>query len=60
MAGKESEFVDCVVCKKDVGKVHQCNICKHYVHVFCGVGLGEEGFGQRVVCFNCEEPKKGL
>ena len=33
------------VCCQKVGGAHSCKRCKKFVHVFCGIAEGEEGFG---------------
>ena len=35
----------CGGCGEPVGNVHSCPICNRSMHVFCGTGIGEEGFG---------------
>ena len=46
---------ECFVCKKPAGGAHnKCKICKKIVHVVCGIGEGEVGYGQAVVCFKCK------
>ena len=44
----------CKVCKKDVSGAHQCQECKEFVHFICGKGVGEEAYGQYVVCDLCQ------
>ena len=43
----------CHVCKNEVGSAHQCVICDRYIHLFCGIGQNEEGYGQKAVCKHC-------
>ena len=44
----------CPVCRQSpFSGGHQCTLCRKYVHRFCGNGVGEENFGQKVNCFNC-------
>ena len=47
---------NCIVCKAYLVGSHKCCLCGGNVHVFCGQGIGEEGFGQLVQCFNCIKP----
>ena len=45
----------CPVCK--IGPFqggHQCIACKRMVHIFCGEPIGEEGFGQKILCNDCQ------
>ena len=35
---------------------HHCIKCKKQVHVFCGTGVREEGYGQKRICFKCKPP----
>ena len=37
-------------CGNAVGDVHQCPHCQVSMHPFCGLGVGDEGFGQPVSC----------
>lgn len=49
----------CAVCQKEVSGMHQCQICKKYVHAICGVPIdGEEGCGKPVNCNNCLKGRK--
>ena len=43
----------CHICMQDVGKAHKCKKCRKSVHIFCGIRVGEEGYGQNVICFDC-------
>ena len=45
----------CKICKEDVDGAHKCLKCNEYVHVICGKGVGEEGYGQSIICHNCSE-----
>ena len=45
----------CNVCGNEVGDAHVCVQCKLPVHLPCGKGIGEEGYGQSVLCKNCGE-----
>ena len=49
----------CHVCCQKVGGAHSCKRCKKFVHVFCGIAEGEEGFGQQVTCNTCNAPIDG-
>ena len=37
-----------------VGSAHKCTLCLKNCHIFCGRQVGEEGFGQKVVCNTCK------
>ena len=45
----------CHVCFGEVSGAHKCNRCLRSVHVFCGVGMGGEGYGQEVTCLKCHD-----
>lgn len=47
----------CHICKKEVSGSHSCSRCSRYVHLICGKPVGEEVYGQKVVCFSCENGK---
>lgn len=49
----DEEF--CKICKNIVGKAHKCKKCKGFVHLICGNTIGEEGYGQEVICFVCSK-----
>jgi len=55
---KHKHMQKCVVCNNEVGTAHKCDICKNNVHLICGTGVGDEEYGQFVVCFNCERKKR--
>lgn len=44
---------NCHVCFDTVSGSHMCVVCRRSVHVFCGKGVGEEGYGQAVTCYKC-------
>ena len=44
---------NCNVCKKEVQGAHVCVKCNLPVHLICGQGIGEEGYGQPVTCKTC-------
>ncbi|KUF82788.1 hypothetical protein AM587_10006334 [Phytophthora nicotianae] len=44
----------CGGCGESVGSVHRCPTCSCHMHLFCGRPIGDEGFGQSVVCPGCE------
>ena len=46
---------NCHVCFGEVSGAHKCITCHRAVHVFCGVGIGEEGYGQSVKCCKCHD-----
>ena len=43
----------CHICFGNVSGAHKCNQCRRSVHLICGIGVGEEGYGQEVICFKC-------
>jgi hypothetical protein len=43
----------CVVCHKEAGGAHRCDVCDHVVHAICGIFIGEEGYGATVRCNSC-------
>ena len=44
----------CRGCGQPVGNVHKCDICGSNMHVFCGLPIGEEGYGQKICCPPCQ------
>ena len=44
----------CAGCGLPVCNIHRCDVCKHNMHVYCGIGIGEEGFGQKIRCLSCQ------
>jgi len=48
-----SSLTPCGGCKGPVGSVHTCP-CGVSMHPFCGKGIGEEGYGQSIVCPSCQ------
>lgn len=34
---------------------HQCDVCFCPMHVICGHGIGEEGYGQKIRCPSCQD-----
>ncbi|XP_028415486.1 uncharacterized protein LOC114538508 [Dendronephthya gigantea] len=44
---------NCHVCFGTVSGSHICIVCHRSVHVFCGEGIGDEGYGQAVTCYKC-------
>lgn len=50
--GKSYETV-CHVCSNVTSGAHECVVCKRKVHMICGEGTGQEGYGQKVTCNNC-------
>jgi hypothetical protein len=44
----------CKGCGEEVEGSHFCDLCGAPMHVFCGVGVGEEGFGQKIRCPQCQ------
>ena len=45
----------CAGCKKPVSNIHTCDVCGHNMHVFCGLPIGEEGYGQKIRCVACQQ-----
>ena len=45
----------CAGCKKPVSNIHTCDVCGHNMHVFCGLPIGEEGYGQKIRCVECQQ-----
>ena len=48
----------CHVCFKELTGGHSCQSCNKYVHLLCGKPIGEEGYGQKVICSKCENTGK--
>ena len=46
---------NCQGCGKPAGDVHKCDICGSNMHPFCGHGIGDEGFGQKIRCKFCDK-----
>lgn len=46
------------MCNKDVGVGHKCTKCNSYIHPFCGITQGEEGYGKPIICQICMEDGK--
>ena len=46
----------CADCGELVGNVHHCPGCDSNMHAFCGIGVGDEGYGQKRICENCAAP----
>ena len=44
----------CRGCGQPCGNVHKCDICGSNMHVFCGLPIGEEGYGQKIRCPPCQ------
>ena len=49
----------CPVCKESVGSAHKCPYCSKNIHVFCGRGIGNEGYGQKIICPDCDSKATG-
>lgn len=47
---KDEALDKCGECGGEVGSVHKCPVCNKNMHGFCGIGIGEEGFGQLRRC----------
>ena len=41
-------------CGNEVGPIHKCPDCHVHMHIYCGTPVGEEGFGQAVLCPKCK------
>ena len=41
---------ECVECGLETSKVHSCPDCLRFIHVPCGIQLGEEGYGSSILC----------
>ena len=56
--------IKCVFCNDIVGGAHKCIKCNKAAHLICGTGVGEEKYGQGLICFVCEPKnpiaKKGM
>ena len=50
---ERSQVSPCGGCRKDAASVHQCPLCKVNMHPFCGTPVGQEGFGQKIICPAC-------
>jgi hypothetical protein len=48
----------CHICFKELTGGHKCQTCKKFVHLLCGKPVGEEGYGQKVICFKCKNTGK--
>lgn len=46
----------CADCGELVGDVHRCPGCDCNMHAFCGIGVGDEGYGQQRTCKKCVAP----
>ena len=44
----------CRGCGQPCGNVHKCDICGSNMHVFCGLPIGKEGYGQKICCPPCQ------
>ena len=44
----------CGGCGKPVSSIHTCDVCNHNMHVFCGLPIGDEGYGQKIRCPPCQ------
>lgn len=53
MASKMTSGISCVWCKRAVGSAHKCTKCDFPCHIICGKPVGEEGYGQEVICNIC-------
>lgn len=50
----------CHICFEELSGGHRCQSCDKLVHLLCGKPVGEEGYGQKVICFNCGNAGKSL
>ena len=55
-----TNLAPCGGCGEQVGSVHQCFKCGVNIHPFCGVGIGEEEYGQAFICPHCSEAGASL
>ena len=46
----------CADCGELVGDVHWCPRCDSNMHSFCGIGVGDGGYGQQRTCKKCAAP----
>ena len=44
----------CPVCELETSGAHTCIDCFRYVHIICGRSIGEEGYGNSIVCNKCD------
>lgn len=49
----DSHFT-CAVCHNAATGAHKCESCNSVVHAICGITVGEEGYGSKVVCVMCQ------
>lgn len=49
--------INCHVCSKELTGGHSCRSCGKLVHLLCGEPVGEEGYGQKVICVECGKGK---
>lgn len=47
----------CAVCHNEATGAHKCDSCNSVVHAICGITIGEEGYGSKVVCVMCQVEK---
>ena len=45
--------MSCGGCNAPCGSIHKCSTCGVNMHPFCGTPIGEQGFGQQVMCPKC-------
>ena len=45
----------CHICLKELTGGHSCQSCNKFVHLLCGKPIGEEGYGQKVICSECSK-----
>ena len=53
--GNRNILKPCGGCGELVSGVHRCSTCNAKMHVFCGTRVGEEGYGQDVICKKCSK-----
>ena len=49
---ERNQLRPCGACGKNAGSSHKCS-CGAFMHGFCGVGVGDEGFGRTRLCPTC-------
>ncbi|ETO82009.1 hypothetical protein F444_03758 [Phytophthora nicotianae P1976] len=57
MSSNSAQLAPCGDYSDLVGPIHICPICFVHMHPFCGKSVGQEGFGQHVVCPDCDSGK---
>ncbi|ETM31980.1 hypothetical protein L914_20528 [Phytophthora nicotianae] len=50
MGSNSAQLAPCGGCGDLIGPIHVSPICSDHMHPLCGKPVGQEGFGQHVVC----------